>query len=126
MRFSIQKTIIVVLVIGISVLIGLFIYFERNQNFKNLDTNQMYNHLTEELKYAVAKAQEAGVYHCCISPPCTMCYMEGNKWNEGKPGTCQCDKFIAQGEKPCPQCEKGLFQDTGTSCIITGSCESSD
>ena len=61
-----------------------------------------------ELNLAIEGAKESGVYKCCIEPACTMCYLNGNKWNYGKAGTCACDEFIARGEDPCPQCIKGI------------------
>ena len=39
---------------------------------------------------------------CCIGPPCTMCYMEANEWNNHTPGTCDCEGLIAQGKEVCP------------------------
>jgi len=63
-----------------------------------------------ELNLAIKDAEEAGLYKCCIEPACTMCYLNGNKWNYGKAGTCYCDDFIAKGEEPCPQCKKGIEQ----------------
>lgn len=63
-------------------------------------------------RLGINRAKAEGDYRCCIEPDCTMCYMEGNKWNNGEAGTCACDDLIAKGEKPCPQCEKAL----GSTC----------
>lgn len=74
--------------------------------------------------YGIELAQANGEYKCCIDPVCTMCYMEGNKWNYNQPGKCFCDDFVARGEDPCPQCERGLWEDTGSSCeILSENCE---
>ncbi len=74
-------------------------------NFEKLSPQEMYDQIIQERNLAIEKAKERGDYKCCISPPCTMCYMEGNKWNYNTPGTCACDEFIARGEDPCPQCK---------------------
>jgi len=60
----------------------------------------------------ISEAVEAGDYRCCINPPCTMCFMEENQWNNFQAGTCACDDLIAQGKEPCPQCKKGLCKTT--------------
>lgn len=57
---------------------------------------------------AIEEARQAGDFRCCIDPPCTMCYMEANKWNNFTAGTCACDDLIAKGEEACPQCQRGL------------------
>jgi len=85
-------------------------------SFEGLSSQQMYEKITKERDVAIQKAVEAGDYRCCIHPPCTMCYMEANQWNNYKAGTCACDDLIAQGKEPCPQCKKGLCEedDNGT------------
>tara|TARA_Y100000310_G_scaffold17993_1_gene17748 strand:- start:43 stop:441 length:399 start_codon:yes stop_codon:yes gene_type:complete len=88
-------------------------------SFENLNTDEMYQQIIENRDFAIAQAKANGDYRCCISPDCTMCYMEANQWNNHQAGTCACDDFIAKGEDPCPQCKKGLVVDTGTSCQIT-------
>lgn len=68
----------------------------------------MQQRIIKERNHAIRKAKERGDYRCCIEPPCTMCYMEENEWNNFTPGTCACDDLIAEGKKPCPQCKNGL------------------
>ncbi len=92
-------------------------------NFEGLSAEGMYRKLLEERDYAISQAIAAGDYRCCINPPCTMCYMEANQWNNGQPGTCACDDLIAQGKESCPQCKRGLIKDTGSSCEFTEKCE---
>ncbi len=86
---------------------GYLISFEI-QNFKNLSPEEMYQRIISERDYAISQAIARGDYRCCINPPCTMCYMEANQWNNFTAGTCACDDLIAQGKEPCPQCKKGL------------------
>lgn len=90
---------------------------ERN-TFSRLGSEEMYQRLISERNLAVQKAVEAGVYKCCIEPPCTMCYWEGNPWNNQTAGTCDCDTLIALGKEPCPQCVAGLCEKSNT-----GVCE---
>ena len=61
------------------------------------------NELSDSINAAVLE----GKYHCCIDPPCTMCYLGGWIWDDG---TCNCDAMIAAGEfdKVCPQCRRGI------------------
>jgi len=61
---------------------------------------------------AISEAVEAGSYRCCITPPCMMCFMEENQWNDFTAGTCACDDLIAQGKEPCPQCKRDLCDNT--------------
>ncbi len=70
--------------------------------------DSMHNFMTKTRDYGIQMAKLRGDYRCCIEPPCTMCYSEGNKWNYGQAGTCGCDDFIAKGEEPCPQCAQAL------------------
>lgn len=72
------------------------------------DKDELHKSIITQRDFAIQKAIEAGDYDCCIDPPCTMCYMEANKWNNFTPGICDCDKLIAQGKEPCPQCDREL------------------
>jgi hypothetical protein len=76
--------------------------------FEQLLPKEMHNRLISQRNYAIQQAKKRGDYKCCIEPPCTMCYMNANKWNNQTPGTCACDDLIAMGKKPCPECERGL------------------
>ncbi|MBU1939486.1 hypothetical protein KKH30_01855 [Candidatus Micrarchaeota archaeon] len=71
----------------------------------------------KELSSSIEGAVQEGKYHCCIDPPCTMCYMGNWLWDDG---ICRCDEMIAKGEfeKVCPQCKKGLEE--GLCKSITG------
>jgi len=77
-------------------------------SFEELNPEAKLQRIIEQRDRAIQEAVNKGVYKCCIEPPCTMCYMEPNQWNNHQAGTCVCDDLIAQGEKPCPQCERGL------------------
>jgi len=80
------------------------------QSFKNLSPEEMYQTIINERDYAIGEAIERGDYRCCINPPCTMCYLEANQWNNFTAGTCACDDLIAQGKEPCPQCQRGFCE----------------
>ena len=88
-------------------IIGFFVYLN-SQSFENLSAEEMYKKIIFQRDFAINKAIESEDYKCCINPPCTMCYMEANEWNNFTAGTCACDDLIAQGKDPCPQCKKGL------------------
>lgn len=111
MKRNIQILIISILVAG-----GLLFAYSQYKSFKNLDPQEMYKRIIQERDYAIAQAVARGEYRCCINPPCTMCYMEANEWNNHRPGTCACDDFIEQGKEPCPQCQRGLCDAKGSSC----------
>ena len=68
----------------------------------------MRQRIISQRDHAIQLAKERGEYKCCIEPPCTMCYMEANQWNNHTAGTCACDDLIAEGKEPCPQCARGL------------------
>lgn len=102
------KVFIFIFLLGLAGLTGRLASQVSSPSFENLTPAQMHERIIKQRDYAIAKAVEAGDYRCCITPPCTMCYMEANQWNNNKPGTCACDDLIAQGKDPCPQCEKGL------------------
>jgi hypothetical protein len=88
--------------------------------FSQLSPKQKYQRVIEERDEAIAEAVERGVFRCCIDPPCTMCYMEANQWNNFQAGTCACDDLIAQGKEPCPQCIRGLCTSEEGTCGIGG------
>jgi hypothetical protein len=86
-------------------------------SFESLAAEEMHEQIIAHRDIAIAKAKERGDYRCCIHPPCTMCYMEANQWNNQTPGTCACDDLIAAGKEPCPQCVHGLCEsETEDSC----------
>jgi len=120
---QIGKGVIILLILLIGGLSGYLIFDTYNPDFEELSAEEMYQRISEERDHAISKAIASGNYGCCISPPCTMCYMEANQWNNGQAGTCACDEFIAQGKEPCPQCQRGLIEDTGSSCEFTEKCE---
>lgn len=100
-------------------LVGGWGYFKLkaiSPDFEDLSAEEMYGQIIKERDWAIQKAVEAGDYRCCIEPPCTMCYMEANKWNNHQAGTCACDDLIAKGQEPCPQCLSGL-------CSGAGNCQ---
>ena len=89
-------------------LLGYLWFYPQNFIYRLVGPAGLYQRMVEARDYGIQKAKERGEYRCCIEPPCTMCYSEGNKWNYGQAGTCACDDFIARGEEPCPQCAKAL------------------
>lgn len=91
---------------------GYWVFQAQNPNFKSLNSQEMRERILQERDYAISQAVKAGVYRCCIDPPCTMCYLEANEWNNFTAGTCACDDLIAQGKEPCPQCKRGLCATT--------------
>ena len=99
---------------------------ENDSSFEDLSSEEMRQRIIEERDLAIEKAVEAGDYRCCIHPPCTMCYLEANEWNNFEPGTCVCDDLIAQGKEPCPQCKKGLCQTEIEGACLTNSERSKD
>ena len=119
---KIVKMRIAIILVGIGLGAGFLIGSARAEKqvaFSELSSEEMHSRLIEERDVAIEKAVEEGDYECCINPPCTMCYMEGNRWNNFKAGTCACDNLIAEGKEPCPQCKNGLcYKDQEGICKI--------
>lgn len=103
-----------VLAIGILliILIGVINFSSTIPKYQSLDPDELQSLVVETRDYGIQKAKENGEYRCCINPPCTMCYMEANQWNNQQAGTCACDDLIAKGEEPCPQCADALSCDS--------------
>jgi len=119
-----SKIIIVILILLVGGATGYLIFVSQNPNFEDLSAEEKYERIIHERDIAIAEAKEAGDFRCCIHPPCTMCYMEANEWNNFTPGTCACDDLIAQGKEPCPQCKRGL--EDGTCSSVLGGKEECD
>ncbi|TFB08191.1 hypothetical protein E3V08_05025 [Candidatus Atribacteria bacterium MT.SAG.1] len=113
-----KKFIITILIFLIGVIAGYLIFSVQNPDFENLSPEQMYQKVIKERDYAISQAVARGDFRCCINPPCTMCYMEANQWNNFTPGTCACDDLIAQGKEPCPQCKTGLCEGLDSTCNL--------
>ncbi|EKD49739.1 MAG: hypothetical protein ACD_63C00060G0005 [uncultured bacterium] len=114
--------ILVLLIIGTSggfVSLLTFGGFRFQKDFAKLTMDEMHARVIAERDMAIKKAIEAGVYKCCIDPPCTMCYMEANPWNNYKAGTCACDTLLAQGKEACPQCREKGCNDPNKPCKRT-------
>lgn len=103
---------------GIIVTTAVLSFVQDRSSFSKLSSDEMYRRLISERNFAINKAVESGIYECCITPPCTMCYWEANPWNNQTAGTCACDDLIALGKEPCPQCVKGLCEKSAE-----GTCE---
>lgn len=78
--------------------------------FQKLSVEQMQSKISDYLTLAIKKAEEKGIYNCCVEPSCTMCFLESNIWNNQKAGRCNCASFVRQGKDPCFQCKKILSQ----------------
>ena len=121
---SIKKFIFVILIFLLGSFVSYLFFSIHDSAFEKLSPEVMYQRVIKERDFAINQAIARGDYKCCINPPCTMCYLEANQWNNFIAGTCACDDLIAKGEKPCPQCERGLIKDTGYSCEISSqNCE---
>ena len=90
--------------------VGFFVARQQSDSFEKLNSKEMNKRIIAERDFAIKKAVKAGDYRCCINPPCTMCYMQANKWNNFKAGTCACDDLLAQGKEACPECKSGLCE----------------
>ncbi|HDQ22507.1 MAG TPA: hypothetical protein ENN28_00870 [Candidatus Uhrbacteria bacterium] len=103
-----RKFILLLIILG--AVFSLSFYFNQGDNpdFDKLSLEQMWEQITNQRQLAIAKARQNGDYKCCIDPPCTMCFDSASQWNYGQTGKCFCDEFIARGEEPCPQCQKGI------------------
>ena len=99
-------------------LIGYSAFSIQNPDFSKLSPTEMYQRIIQERDFAIDQAIIDGDYKCCINPPCTMCYMEANQWNNYTSGTCACDDLIAMGKEPCPQCGRGLCEGEGSTCSV--------
>jgi len=126
-----KKNVLISLIFLLSAFIGYIFLFAESSGFKKLSAAEAYDRIIKGRDYAIGQAVKAGDYRCCIDPPCTMCYMEANKWNYFKAGTCACDDFAARGEETCPQCQRGaakLHNEDNISCDVnaaSSSCASS-
>ncbi len=113
-----KRIFIIILIFLLGGFIGYLIFNIQNPSFGKLSAEEMHKRIIEERDYAISKAVEADVFKCCIDPPCTMCYMEANQWNNETVGTCACDDLIVQGKDPCPQCIRGLCRVEDGACIF--------
>ncbi|MFH1522608.1 MAG: hypothetical protein ABIE43_02185 [Patescibacteria group bacterium] len=102
-----KKIIGAIFIFVFSATVGYYIINWQATSFEELNSDEMYEEIIKNRNYAIAKAVKAGEYKCCINPPCAMCYMEANQWNNYKAGTCACDDLVAQGQEACPQCRRG-------------------
>ena len=100
--------IIALLVFFIGIGLGMVISYYSSAQFEALSSEEMHEQIINHRNFAIKKATASGIYNCCITPPCTMCYMEANQWNNQTPGTCACEDLIAQGKEVCPQCKRGI------------------
>lgn len=100
--------IVILILAGIG--LGYLISSRRPSPFESLDSKEAQQEIVKQRNLTIQKAVEEGKYKCCITPPCSMCFMEANQWNNFEAGTCACDDLIAQGEEPCPQCKNNFCQ----------------
>ena len=129
MKISKLFCILLVSAVFIGALGGFAAYSIFAQKFEDLSPSGMRERIIVERDYAIARAKANGDYRCCIDPACTMCFMEGNIWNNNTPGTCACDDLIAKGEEPCPQCARGLdaiHNDDGIFCDVDATVSTCD
>lgn len=103
-----KRLVFVLLIVTFGLGFHLNSLFFGRQSFEKLSPQEKHEKLMEQRDAAIREAKLRGDYRCCIEPPCTMCYMEANKWNNFTAGTCACDDLIALGEEACPQCKDGF------------------
>jgi hypothetical protein len=119
-----KKIFFIILIFFIGALGGYLLFKGLNPSFAKLSPAEMYEQIIQQRDYAISQAVMSGDYRCCINPPCTMCYMQANEWNNYTPGTCACDDLVAQGKEPCPQCGGGLeavHSEGNTFCDVNAS-----
>ena len=119
-----MKRIVIFIVFLVLIISGIYFLkvwpFPEFENHNFTDTRSK---TLSDLDAAIASAVDTGDYHCCINPPCTMCYLGSWVFEDGK---CNCDAMIAKGEldKVCPECKKGVENGTCSSQAETAdSCE---
>lgn len=98
-----------------SIIIGIilsYISFSYTNKSQNINSQSILDSAVKIREAGIKMAQAEGKYRCCIDPPCTMCYLEANQWNNYTIGTCACDDLIALGQEPCPQCKKSFTCDS--------------
>ncbi len=88
--------------------LGLTIYYFSFLPFYELSAEELHQQIIGQRDFAIGQAIVRGDYNCCVEPACTMCYMEGNSWNNQRAGTCDCVSYIQKGKEPCPQCKRAL------------------
>lgn len=102
------KVIIAIFLILVAFGIAVLFYYLQPSPDDKLSPQEIHDKVIHLREKGIALAKANGDYKCCIEPACTMCYDSANKWNYGQAGKCFCDEFIAKGEEPCPQCQKGI------------------
>lgn len=123
-----KKLILIILILAAG-LLGSYYFFVQQNNFKNLTVGEMRERIIKERDVAIQNAVRDGNYRCCVDPPCTMCFMEANQWNNQTAGTCACDDLIAEGKEPCPQCGRSIediHSQDGTFCDINAEIPACD
>lgn len=123
---TLKLTGVVALLVVVSMLVTRYIsqgHSTPEVPFEELTPEEMRVRIISERDHAIRQAEENGEYRCCIEPPCTMCYMEANPWNNFIAGTCACDDLIAKGKEPCPQCLNGMCENEPENayCDLSGS-----
>jgi len=114
-----RKFTLIILTLLAGAFLGYLAFGIQNPGFEKLSPTEMYERIVQERDFAINQAVADGDFKCCINPPCTMCYMGANEWNNQTAGTCACDDLIAQGKEPCPQCKRGVCEtDTTGACKI--------
>jgi hypothetical protein len=110
--YKTMKKFLIIFILGFT--FGTMVYLFVFPPFNLLPLDKMPSKIDDYLHLAIEKAEKAGVYNCCVEPACTMCFLEGNLWNNQKSGRCNCADFVRQGKEPCPQCNKILSRNSNT------------
>ncbi len=71
-----------------------------SDDFTTLSLDDMRSEILSELDFAVELAEEAGIYECCVDPPCRICFVEE--------GSCDCIEKLANAEDICEECKDRL------------------
>lgn len=109
---------LITLILIILIAVGIGVFFATTKTGEN-DFEKNREKVLSQLYLAIEDAEKMGKYKCCIEPPCTMCYLGDWIWEDG---TCDCDEKIAMAEwdKVCPQCKRGIEE--GRCKSETGTC----
>lgn len=108
-----------VILIVIAVVFSFFLFSATDIPFRMLGADTRYEKIIRERNLSINQAMVTGNYNCCMNPPCEMCYMDANEWNNETAGTCACDDLVSEGKEPCPQCRKSdLCENDVGSCSL--------
>lgn len=113
----IPAVLIIVVTLGISLVAVFYTGGVKEFVIKNIySVDSVRLAVSQYQKESIHKLIEDGRYRCCLSSPCSYCFL--NSSSVGDSAVCDCLDEVVNGEHPCGECMGEILEGNGNKYLV--------